>query len=346
MVKKSKSTKQVRAIDRIVKFQIDDGIESLTISGKEVLADVSIDRKANVTLFLNADPDKINEIQSLVPFINLEMVKGGPETDKTKTVTLSQDLTEFALEIADNSKDLATLIKTKSSIVLDLNGLVEKLLEIAGKLAELERKNQEQDEKIVAIEAKNESQDDRLNEIDVTQEAHAGKLAELERVNTEQTSKIGLLENNLATVEQSQESQATTLKSHGERITVLESLKPTEGGFIAQGTVSKDLTGTSTNFIFEGIPNESIILLSVLFEQEGMHYVFTRNWCVNQLDHMQTYLANENVYIDYNGVDGVDSLSVSFDYQALGHAIVDVIAIKKGGFTTMTTRIHEVESAS
>ena len=301
MVKKSKSTKQVRAIDRIVKFQIDDGIESLTISGKEVLADVSIDRKANVTLFLNADPDKINEIQSLVPFINLEMVKGGPETDKTKTVTLSQDLTEFALEIADNSKDLATLIKTKSSIVLDLNGLVEKLLEIAG------------------------------------------KLVELERVNTEQTSKIGLLENNLATVEQSQESQATTLKSHGERITVLESLKPTEGGFIAQGTVSKDLTGTSTNFIFEGIPNESIILLSVLFEQEGMHYVFTRNWCVNQLDHMQTYLANENVYIDYNGVD---SLSVSFDYQALGHAIVDVIAIKKGGFTTMTTRIHEVESAS
>ena len=77
MVKKSKSTKQVRAIDRIIKFQIDDGIESLTISGKEVLADVSIDRKAHVTLFLNVDPDKINEIQSLVPFITIDKVTGG-----------------------------------------------------------------------------------------------------------------------------------------------------------------------------------------------------------------------------------------------------------------------------
>ena len=345
MVKKSKSTKQVRAIDRIIKFQIDDGIESLTISGKEVLADVSIDRKANVTLFLNADPDKINEIQSLVPFINLEMVKGGPETDKTKTVTLSQDLTEFALEIADNSNELATLIKTKSSIVLDLNGLVEKLLEIAGKLADLERKNQEQDEKIVAIEAKNESQDDRLNEIDVTQEAHAGKLTELERVNTEQTSKIGLLENNLATVEQNQESQGATLKDHGERITVLESLKPTEGGFIAQGKVSKDLTGTTTSFIFEGIPNESIILLSVSFEKEGVQHVFTRNWYVNQMGGMTTVLANELVDIYYLGVDGEDSLSVSFSWEALGHVIVDVIAIKKGGFTTMPTRIQENENA-
>ena len=342
MVKKSKSTKQVRAIDRIIKFQIDDGIESLTISGKEVLADVSIDRKANVTLFLNADPDKINEIQSLVPFINIEMVKGGPETDKTKTVTLSQDLTEFALEIADNSDELATLIKSQSSIELDLSGLVQKLLEIADKLAELERKNQEQDDKIVAIEAKNESQDDRLNEIGITQEAHTGKLIELERVNTEQTSKIGLLENNLATVEQNQENQGATLKDHGERITVLESLKPSEGSFIAQGRVSKDLTGTTTGFIFEGIPNESIILLSVSFEKEGVQHVFTRNWYANQLDGMTTVLANELVDIHYNGVDGVDSLSVFFSWEALGHVIVDVVVIKKGGFTTMTTRIQEM----
>ena len=144
MSKKSKSTKQVRAIDSVIKFQIDDGIESLTISGKEVLADVAIDRQANVTLFLNADPDKINDIQSLVPFVTVQTVKGGTETDQTKTVTLSQDLTQFALEIADNSKELATLIKSQSSIVLDLNGLVQKLLEIAGKLTELEQKNQEQ----------------------------------------------------------------------------------------------------------------------------------------------------------------------------------------------------------
>lgn len=338
MLKKSKSTKQIRAIDRIIKFQIDDGIESLTISGKEELADISIDSKANVTLYLNADKDKLNEIKSLVPFITVETKEGGKDPDKTKSVELSQDLTQFAIEIADNSKELANLIKSKSSIVLDLSGLVQQLLEIAGKLAELEQKNQEQDDKIVAIEDKNERQDDRLNEIDVTQEAHAGKLAELERVNTEQTSKIGLLENNLVTVEQ---NQGATLKDHGERITVLESIKPSEGGFIAQGTVSKDLTGTSTSFIFEGIPNESIILLSVSFEKEGVQHVFTRNWYENQMGGMTTVLANELVDIYYIGED---SLSVSFSWEAFGHVIVDVIAIKKGGFTTMPTRIQENES--
>ena len=133
MSKKSKSTKQVRAIDSVIKFQLDDGIESLTISGKEVLADVAIDRQANVTLFLNADPDKINDIQSLVPFVTVQTVKSGTETDQTKTVTLSQDLTQFALEIADNSKELARLIKSQSSIKLDLGGLVQKPLIVTGK---------------------------------------------------------------------------------------------------------------------------------------------------------------------------------------------------------------------
>ena len=181
MSKKSKSTKQVRAIDRIIKFQIDDGIESLTISGKEVLADVAIDRKANVTLFLNADPDKINEIQSLVPFVTVQTVTGGTETDKTKTVTLSQDLTQFALEIADNSKEMVSIIKSESSIILDLDGLVQKLLEIAGKLAELERKNQEQDNRLTVIETKDLEQDNRLM-----------ALAEKDR---EQDNRLSFLEN-------------------------------------------------------------------------------------------------------------------------------------------------------
>ena len=226
MSKKSKSTKQIRAIDRIIKFQIDDGIESLTISGKEVLADVAIDRKANVTLFLNADPDKINEIQSLVPFVTVQTVQGGTETDKTKTVTLSQDLTQFALEIADNSKELATLIKSQSYIVLDLNGLVQKLLEIAGKLAELEQKNQEQDNRLTDIEAKdqeqdqrltvlkekNDSQDERLNEIDVTQEAHASKLAGLEQKNQEQDNRFTSTE----AKDLEQDNRLTTLENDGQ----------------------------------------------------------------------------------------------------------------------------------
>ena len=180
MVRKSKSTKQVRAIDRIIKFQIDDGIESLTISGKEVLADVSIDRKAHVTLFLNADPDKINEIQSLVPFITIDKVTGGPETDKTKTVTLSQDLTQFAIEIADNSKELASIIKAESSIVLDLDGLVQQLLEITGKIAELEAKDLEQDARLTTIEAKDIEQDERLTVIEAKDIEQDGRLTALE----------------------------------------------------------------------------------------------------------------------------------------------------------------------
>ena len=161
MVKK-KTTKEIRAIDGIIKFQIDDGIESLTISGKEALADLEIDNKNNVTLYLYADGEKINELTSLVPFINLAVKKEGVDPDKQKSVTLSQDLTQFALEIADNSKELASLIKTESSIILDLDGLIQKLLEIAGKLAELEAKNLEQDIRLTEIEIKDLEQDNRL----------------------------------------------------------------------------------------------------------------------------------------------------------------------------------------
>ena len=334
MVKKSKSTKQVRAIDRIIKFQIDDGLESLTISGKEVLADVSIDRKANVTLFLNADPDKINEIQSLVPFINLDTVAGGSETDKTKVVTLSQDLTQFAIEIADNSDELATLIKTKSSIELDLSGLVQKLFEIAGKLAELERKNQEQDDKIVAIEAKNESQDDRLNEIGITQEAHTGKLIELERVNTEQTSKIGLLENNLATVDQNQENQASTLTEHDERLRVLEagggSEVPAESKFIGHLKLQQELDGENpTDFVFEEIPVGSIIFLSINYENGGVPYVFTRSFAVYEYEYLLTKIGSSYIYIEYGQPN---RLTVSFENSAMGPAVVDVTYIKPEGY--------------
>ena len=323
MVRKSKSTKQVRAIDRIIKFQIDDGIESLTISGKEVLADVSIDSKAHVTLFLNADPDKINEIQSLVPFITIDKVTGGTETDKTKTVTLSQDLTQFSLEIADNSRELAKLIKTQSSIVLDLDGIVQKLLEIAGKLAELERKNQEQDERMTAIEEKNSTQDNRLNGINRAQETLAGK--------------VTTLENNIVTVEKNQEIHSVTLKNHSDRITVLESVKPSEGTCVGYAKMFKELTDHTTHFIVKEIPNESIIFLSILFERDSLHDVFTRNWYVEQVDFLQTIIANENVNIYYNGVD---TLTITFDHQALGFATVDVVVIKKGCFTDLESYVE------
>ena len=179
MVKK-KTTKEIRAIDRIIKFQIDDGIESLTIAGKEALADLEIDNKNNVTLYLNADKDKINDLHSLVPFINLAIKEEGVDPDKTKTVTLSQDLTQFALEIADNSKELSSLIKTESSIILDLDGLVQKLLEIAGKLAELEAKDLEQDNRLTEIETKDLEQDNRLTVIETKDQEQDNRLTEVE----------------------------------------------------------------------------------------------------------------------------------------------------------------------
>ena len=151
---KKKTTKQIRAIDRIIKFQLDDGIESLTIAGKEAIVDLEIDNKNNVTLYLYADKDKLNELHSLVPFINLAVNEYWADPDIRKSVTLPQDLTQFALEIADNSKELASIIKAESSIVLDLDGLVQQLLEFAGKIAELEAKDLEQDNRLTVIEAK------------------------------------------------------------------------------------------------------------------------------------------------------------------------------------------------
>jgi len=315
MVKK-KTTKQVRAIDRIIKFQLDDGIESVTISGKEALADLEIDNKNNLTLYLNADGDKLNEVQSLVPFITLKKKETGKDPNKIKTVDFIQDLTQFAIEIADNSNELASLIKTKSSIVLDLGGIVRQLLEIAGKLAELERKNQEQDERITAIEEKNSAQDNRLNAVDMVQEALAGK--------------VTILENNIATVEENQEIQSGTLKNHSDRITVLESLKPSDGSFVGYAKLFKELKGFNTSFVFNEIPSDSVIFLSIFYDRGGIHHVFTRNWYVYNVDYFQAIIENENVNINYNGID---TLTVTFDNQALGFATVDVVSIRKEGLT-------------
>ena len=193
MVKK-KTTKEIRAIDRIIKFQIDDGIESLTIGGKEALADLEIDNKNNVTLYLNADKDKINELHSLVPFINLAVNEYWSDPDKQKSVTLSQDLTQFALEIADNSKELASLIKSESSIILDLDGLIKQLLEIAGKMAELEAKDLEQDNRLTVIESKDLDQDNRLTVIESKDIEQDNKLTELVSKDIEQDERLIALE--------------------------------------------------------------------------------------------------------------------------------------------------------
>jgi hypothetical protein len=208
---KKKTTKQIRAIDRIIKFQIDDGIESLTIAGKEALADLEIDNKNNVTLYLNADKDKINELQSLVPFINLAIKEEGVDPNKTKSVTLSQDLTQFALEIADNSKELASLIKSESSIILDLDGLVQQLLEITGKLAELEAKNLEQDNRLTDIEVKDIEQDGRLTTIEAKDLEQDNRLTVIETKDLEQDNRLTVIE----TKDLEQDNRLTELESKG-----------------------------------------------------------------------------------------------------------------------------------
>lgn len=136
---KKKTTKQVRAIDRIIKFQIDDGIESLTIGGKTDLADLEIDSKQNVTLHLNADGDKLNEINSLVPFITIKQKATGKDPDKKKTVELIQDLREFAIELTKDSEQLATIIKEESSIIIDFDLLIKRINNLVGLISTAQR---------------------------------------------------------------------------------------------------------------------------------------------------------------------------------------------------------------
>ena len=223
MVKK-KTTKEIRAIDRIIKFQIDDGIESLTIAGKEALADLEIDNKNNVTLYLNADQDKINELNSLVPFINLTVKEEGVDPDKQKYVTLSQDLTQFALEIADNSTELASLIKSESSIILDLDGLVQKLLEIAGKLAELEAKNLEQDNRLTDIETKDQEQDNRLTVIETKDLEQDNRLTVIETKDLEQDNRLTVIE----TKDLEQDNRLSFLENRGSdyRAEIITTIEP------------------------------------------------------------------------------------------------------------------------
>lgn len=121
-MKKSKTTKRVKAIDKIIKFQIDDGIESLSIDGKQELADVAIDSKGNVTLFLNADKDKIETVMSSAPFLTVtEKVNG-----TTKTVEIAQDLAKFNFNII-NDDGLVNVGKFFDEIVLNLSPLVTEL---------------------------------------------------------------------------------------------------------------------------------------------------------------------------------------------------------------------------
>lgn len=112
-----KSTKLVRAISSIITFQkrIPQGIQSVTIKGKEALADLELDKHYDMDLKLNADKDKLNSVSSSVPFIQATTTTSGSVPDEQKSVTLAQDLREFPL----TSGELVTVEKTENALTLN-----------------------------------------------------------------------------------------------------------------------------------------------------------------------------------------------------------------------------------
>lgn len=111
----AKTTKKVQGIHSLIKFQRHQGVESLTIEGKESLADLKQDNKGDTSLILNADKDKVNEVASNVPYLGIAHTTTGEAPNQTKTATVSQDLTQFPL----TSGELVTVDKTAEGLTLN-----------------------------------------------------------------------------------------------------------------------------------------------------------------------------------------------------------------------------------
>ena len=109
-----KTTKRVRGIHSLIKFQKHQGVESLTIQGKDTLADVSQDKNGDTNLILMADVDKVNSVTSNVPYLGVSHSTTGEDPDKNKTANISQDLTQFPL----NGGELVTVTKTEDNLTI------------------------------------------------------------------------------------------------------------------------------------------------------------------------------------------------------------------------------------
>lgn len=112
---KAKTTKLVRGIHSWIKFQKHQGVESLTIEGKQSLADVSQDKNGDANLILKADGDKINGVESHIPYISVSTTWSGSDPDKWKVEGLNQDLTQFPL------RDGKLIKFTKESDAISVN---------------------------------------------------------------------------------------------------------------------------------------------------------------------------------------------------------------------------------
>lgn len=111
----AKTTKKVQGIHSLIKFQRHQGVESLTIEGKQELADLKQDNKGDTSLILNADKDKVNEVASNVPYLGIAHTTTGEAPNQTKTATVSQDLTQFPL----TGGELVTVEKTAEGLTLN-----------------------------------------------------------------------------------------------------------------------------------------------------------------------------------------------------------------------------------
>lgn len=110
----SKTTKLVRGIHSWIKFQKHQGVESLTIQGNQALADISQDKNGDTNLILNSDSDKLNGVDSHIPFINVSTTWGGSDPYKSKVDTLEQDLTHFPL----SGGELVTVTKETDALTI------------------------------------------------------------------------------------------------------------------------------------------------------------------------------------------------------------------------------------
>mgnify|MGYP000984960989 CR=1 FL=1 len=110
----SKTTKIIRGIHSWIKFQKHQGVQSLTIKGKDALADLSQDKNGDTNLILNADKDKLNAVASNVSYLAIAHTTTGTDPNQEKTATISQDLTQFPL----SAGELVTVIKETDSLTI------------------------------------------------------------------------------------------------------------------------------------------------------------------------------------------------------------------------------------
>lgn len=117
----AKTTKRVRGIHSLIKFQKHQGIQSLTIGGREDLADLSQDNNGDTIFTMIADQYKINELDSNVPYLipTHESSTIGGET--TKKAVINQDLTQFPL----SGGELVTVTKERNSLIINDNKVKE-----------------------------------------------------------------------------------------------------------------------------------------------------------------------------------------------------------------------------